>query len=193
MSDFSIFCAMGIEHITDLEGSDHILFITALCARYLVQDWKKLLVLVTAFTLGHSVTLALSTLDIIAVPTQVTEFLIAVTIIITALNNLNVHSFTFIKKFPLIYFYALFFGFIHGMGFSTLLKSMLGKDHSIVGQLLAFNLGLELGQLVIVAVLLAISFIFVRLLNSNRRDYVVFISGCTAAIALTMAMERWPF
>ncbi len=193
MSDFSIFCSMGIEHITDLEGSDHILFITALCVRYLVQDWKKLLILVTAFTIGHSVTLALSTLNILNLPTVYTEFLIAVTIIITALNNLWVSNFTFIKKYPVIYFYALFFGFIHGMGFSTLLKSMLGKDQSIVLQLFAFNLGLELGQLLIVALLLLISFIFVRLLNINRRDYVVFLSGCTCALALGMVIERWPF
>jgi hypothetical protein len=192
MSDFGIFFPTGIEHITDLNGIDHILFVTALCLRYLWTDWKKLLVLITAFTIGHSITLALSTLDIIRFSRNWTEFLIAVTILITALNNLTVKDFRFTAKLPLIYFFALIFGLIHGLGFSTLLKSMLGKDQTIVLQLLAFNLGLEVGQLIIVAIVLLISFIVVRLLRMNRREFLVFVSGGIAAMALQMAIERFP-
>jgi len=142
MNDFYLFFVTGIEHITDLNGVDHILFVAALCLRYLAKDWRKLLVLITAFTIGHSITLALSTLNFIHFSRNWTEFLIAVTIVITALNNLSVKSFEFKSKYPLIYVYALLFGLIHGMGFSTLLKSMLGRDQTIVVQLLAFNLGL---------------------------------------------------
>lgn len=192
MSDFGIFFPTGIEHITDLNGIDHILFVTALCLRYLWTDWKKLLVLITAFTIGHSITLALSTLDIIRFSRNWTEFLIAVTILITALNNLTVKDFRFTAKLPLIYFFALIFGLIHGLGFSTLLKSMLGKDQTIVLQLLAFNLGLEVGQLIIVAIVLLLSFIVVRLLRINRREFLVFVSGGIAAMALQMAIERFP-
>ncbi len=187
-----MFFPMGIQHITDLNGIDHILFITALCLRYLWTDWRKLLVLVTAFTIGHSVTLALSTLNIINISRNWTEFLIALTIIITAINNCFVKDFTFKTKYPAIYFYALFFGLIHGLGFSTLLKSMLGRDTSIITQLFAFNLGLEVGQLIIVSVILLFSFLLVRILQVNRREYVLFVSGGIAALALNMAIERFP-
>ena len=192
MSDFSIFFPMGIEHITDLNGIDHILFIAALCLRYLINDWKKLLLLVTAFTIGHSVTLALSTLNVIEIPRNWTEFFIAITILITALSNCFVKNFTFKSKYPVIYFFALFFGLIHGLGFSTLLKSMLGKDQSIVVQLLAFNLGLEVGQIIIVLGILIISFILINILRINRKYYLVFASGGIAALALEMAIQRLP-
>ena len=192
MSDFSIFFPMGIEHITDLNGIDHILFIAALCLRYLINDWKKLLLLVTAFTIGHSVTLALSTLNVIEIPRNWTEFFIAITILITALSNCFVKNFTFKSKYPVIYFFALFFGLIHGLGFSTLLKSMLGKDQSIVVQLLAFNLGLEVGQIIIVLCILIISFILINILRINRKYYLLFASGGIAALALEMAIQRLP-
>ncbi len=192
MSNFSIFFPMGIEHITDLNGLDHILFIAALCLRYMISDWKKLLILVTAFTIGHSITLALSTLNIITIPRSWTEFFIAVTILITAYNNCFVKDFTFKTKYPTIYFFALFFGLIHGLGFSTLLKSMLGKDQSIVVQLLAFNLGLEAGQLIIVACILIISFVLINFFRVNRKLYLLFVSGGIAALALEMAIERLP-
>jgi len=192
MSDFSIFFPMGIEHITDLNGLDHILFITALCMRYLISDWKKLLILVTAFTVGHSITLALSTLNIISLPQRWTEFFIALTIVITAFNNWFVKDFTFKTKYPAIYFFALFFGLLHGLGFSTLLKSMLGQDQNIVVQLLAFNLGLEVGQLIIVACILIITYLLIKVLNINRRSFLLFASGGIAALAIEMAVKRIP-
>ena len=192
MSDFSIFFPMGIEHITDLNGLDHILFITALCVRYLISDWKKLLILVTAFTVGHSITLALSTLNIISLPQRWTEFFIALTIVITAFNNWFVKDFTFKTRYPAIYFFALFFGLIHGLGFSTLLKSMLGQDQNIVVQLLAFNLGLEVGQLIIVACILIITYLLIKVLNINRRSFLLFASGGIAALAIEMAVKRIP-
>ena len=148
--------------------------------------------LVTAFTIGHSVTLALSTLNLINIPTRWSEFFIAITILITAINNLSVRNFQFNTKYPLIYFYALVFGLIHGLGFSTVLKSMLGKDQSIATQLLAFNLGLEAGQLVIVGVILLVSYVLITLLRVNRREYILFFSGGIAALSLQMAIERLP-
>jgi len=192
MGNFRMFFPMGVQHITDLNGLDHILFITALCLRYLWTDWRKLLVLVTAFTIGHSITLALSTLDIINVPQYITEFFIAVTIIITAINNCFVKDFAFKSKYPAIYFFALFFGLIHGLGFSEVLKNMFGKNESIVAQLLYFNLGLEVGQLVIVSVILVLSFLLVGLLKVNRREYLLFVSGGIAALAFQMAIDRLP-
>lgn len=192
MEQFLVYFQTGFEHIADLRGIDHILFVMALCIRYQFADWKKLLILITAFTIGHSITLALSVFNVVNYSIAWIEFLIPVTILITAISNVFVTKFTFRSRFPLIYFFALFFGLIHGLGFSNYLKSMMGKDESIIGQLLAFNLGLEAGQIAIVLVILLISFIFVQLLKWNRREFLLFISGGIFAIALQMALERLP-
>lgn len=192
MDQFIVYFETGFQHIADLKGIDHILFVIALCIRYQFSDWKKLLILITSFTIGHSITLALSVFNVVNYSVAWIEFLIPVTIVITALSNLFVTKFTFKSKFPLIYFFALFFGLIHGLGFSNYLKSMLGKDETIIGQLLAFNLGLEAGQIIIVLAILLISFIFVQLLKWNRREFLLFITGGVFAVALLMALERIP-
>jgi hypothetical protein len=192
MNDFSLYFNLGWKHIADLKGIDHILFVAALCLRYQFPDWKKLLILITAFTIGHSITLALSVVNLIRYSTAWIEFLIPVTIVITALTNLFVRKFTFKSRYPFIYFLALFFGLIHGLGFSSYLKSILGRDESIFLQLLAFNIGLEIGQLLIVLVVLVVSLIFVAFFKFNRREYLLFISGGILALALQMAIERYP-
>ncbi|MFN3301129.1 MAG: HupE/UreJ family protein [Sediminibacterium sp.] len=193
MNDFGLFFEMGYQHIADLKGIDHILFVLVLCIRYQFPDWKKLLWLITAFTIGHSITLALSVFNILNYSTCWIEFLIPVTILITAISNVFVKKFVYKAKFPLIYFFALFFGLIHGLGFSNYLKSLLSKGDNIVPELLAFNLGLEAGQLLIVLSILVISLIFVNLFKVNRREYILFITGGVFAIALQMALERIPF
>lgn len=190
MSQFGIYFELGREHILDLNGYDHILFVIALCAIYLLQDWKKVLILVTAFTLGHTITLALSTLEIIKVRTDIVEFLIPVTIFITAVGNLfRKQSALTPSKLNTNYFFALFFGLIHGLGFSNYLKSILGQENSIVTPLLAFNLGLELGQIIIVLVFMIVSFVFVNLFNVARRDWNLIVSSGVAAIAITLMIE----
>lgn len=193
MDQFLTYFKVGFGHIVSRDlGVDHILFIVALAIRYQFADWKKLLVLVTAFTIGHSITLALSVFNMVNYSIAWIEFLIPVTIVITALSNLFVKKFSFNTRFPLIYFFALFFGLIHGLGFSNYLKSMLGKDSSVVWELLAFNVGLEAGQLLIVLAMLIISFIFVNLFKCNRREFLLYISGGAFAVALLMALERVP-
>lgn len=193
MNDFRLYFEIGYKHISDLRGIDHILFVMALCLRYQFGDWRKIIILVTAFTIGHSITLALSVFNLVNYSYKWIEFLIPVTIVITAISNVFVKKFAFRSRFPIIYFFALFFGLVHGLGFSTYLKSLLGSDHSVVGQLLAFNLGLEVGQLLIVSIVLIISFIFVSILKCNRREYLLYLSGGIFAIALQMAIERIPF
>lgn len=190
MNDFQIYLHLGFKHIIDLRGSDHILFILALTARYIWSDWKQLLVLVTAFTLGHSITLALSVLQWVNLPVNLIELLIPITILITAFANFWVKSFDFKSKYPLIYFFALFFGLIHGLGFSNYLRSLLGKEETIVAPLLSFNIGLEFGQLLIVSVILIISFIFVFLLKLNRRRFIQVVSGISFLLAANMVWER---
>lgn len=190
MDQFGMYLELGFKHIADLKGIDHILFIAALCLRYQFEDWRKLIVLVTAFTIGHSITLALSVLNIVNYSVAWIEFLIPVTIAITAASNLFIKKFTFKSRFPAIYFFALFFGLIHGLGFSNYLKSLLGSDKSIVAQLLAFNIGLEAGQLLIVLAVLVISFIFVSLLKCGRREYLLCLGSAIFALSMQMAIER---
>ncbi len=193
MNDFGLYFAEGYQHIADWQGIDHILFVMALCLRYQFTDWRKILVLVTAFTIGHSLTLALSVFNLLSYSVKWIEFLIPVTILITAISNVFIRKFVFKSRFPLIYFFALCFGLVHGLGFSDYLKSMMGAHSNVVLQLLAFNLGLETGQLLIVTGVLLISFIFVAVLKCSRRDYLLFVSGGIFALALQMAIQRIPF
>ena len=191
MGDFGFYFKEGIYHITDWKGYDHILFVMALCLPYLLKDWKQILVMVTAFTIGHSITLALSVFNKILVSSVWIEFLIPVTICITALENLSRKN-TDKVHYRWRYISALLFGLIHGMGFSNYLKSMLGKDGNIVSQLFAFNVGLEAGQLFIVAIVVLLTFTAVQILNTNRREWTVFMSGGIFGLAFIMALERLP-
>ncbi|MEQ9423590.1 MAG: HupE/UreJ family protein [Cyclobacteriaceae bacterium] len=189
MSKFELYFQLGLEHILDVNGYDHILFIISLCSIYLLRDWRRILVLVTAFTIGHSITLALATLDVITIDTTLIEFLIPVTIVITAIANLFMQPGEAQGKLPVNYVFASFFGLIHGMGFSNYLKSLLGSSSSIIVELFAFNIGIEIGQLVIVLTFLVATFLFVTLLGVTRRDWNLIISSAIAGIALTMILE----
>ena len=193
MSEFGLYFGLGREHILDyINGYDHILFVLALCAVYLSRDWKRILILVTAFTIGHSITLALATLQIISIKTQLVEFLIPLTIFVTACSNLFRSEKSIDKQnIQINYFFALFFGLIHGMGFSNYLRALLGKSHDILSPLLAFNLGLELGQIIVVTIFLAISYILVDWLKVSRRDWKMVLSSAIAGIALILMKDRF--
>jgi hypothetical protein len=192
MSEFRLYFDLGKDHILDYKnGYDHILFVVALCALYIFRDWKRVLVLVTAFTIGHSITLALATLGIIEIRTDWVEFLIPLTIFITAFSNLfkneeNLGD----RTIQINYGYALLFGLIHGMGFSNYLRGILGREKSIISPLLAFNLGLEFGQIIIVVLFMSICFILVDLVGLNRRDWKMVISSAVAGIALILMKDR---
>jgi hypothetical protein len=190
MSQFGIYFQLGKEHILDYaNGYDHILFVLALCAIYLMRDWKKIIILVTAFTIGHSITLALSVFDVVKINADLIEFLIPVTIFITAMSNIIKRGPTYSETMvQLNYAYALFFGLIHGLGFSGYLKALLGKE-KIVSQLFAFNLGLELGQIIVVVLFLVISFIMVDIFGINRRDWKLVLSSGIAGISLILIKD----
>lgn len=190
-SEFLVYLRLGFEHISDLNGYDHILFIAALCAVYELREWKHLLWLVTAFTVGHSVTLALATLDVIRIDGGLVEFLIPVTIFLTALLNIAARRDPEGRRAEYAkYAMALGFGLIHGMGFSNYLRAILFEEESLFVPLLAFNVGLELGQLAILFVLLLLAHAVVRGAKLPRREWVVALSGAAAGIALTMMIDR---
>lgn len=192
MNEFVLYFGLGKDHILDyVNGYDHILFVLALCAVYIIGDWRKILILVTAFTIGHSITLALATLNLINVPTNSIEFLIPLTIFITAVANLFKKEGADSKaKIQINYVFALFFGLIHGLGFSNYLRALLGKQENIVSPLFAFNLGLEFGQIIVVAIFLAISFILIELVKVPRRDFRFVLSSAIAGIALVLMKDR---
>lgn len=212
MQEFGLYFETGWQHILDWRGYDHILFVTALCALYLLQDWKKVLVLVTAFTIGHSITLALSVLNYLHINRNLIEFLIPVTILVTAFSNIVRKPASPGRGIPgyssktgrlkmtyaasakggvqLNYFFALFFGLIHGLGFSNYLKSLLGTGTNIVQPLLAFNLGLECGQIVIVICVLLLAALVTSVFQVSRRNWSFFISAAIVGVALQMVIER---
>lgn len=191
MQDFGFYFALGWEHIISWDALDHLLFIAALAAIYLLKDWKQVLILVTAFTIGHSLTLALSVMDVFRFPANWVEFLIPCTIVITAISNLFQKKFT-PKSIRINYFLALFFGLIHGMGFANTIRFMLANDQSFGWGLFGFNVGLEVGQIVVVAALLLLTQVIVTLFKINRREWVIFLSAAVFSLSLKIALERLP-
>jgi len=187
-----MYLELGFYHIADFCGYDHILFIVALSAIFLLKDWKKVLILVTAFTFGHSITLALATLRIISYSSDWIEFLIPVTIFITAFADFFYKDKEFSKRMLRFkYFSALFFGLIHGLGFSNFLRALLGGEESIVLPLLAFNVGLEIGLIFIVGGFLLFASLLVAFLKVVRHDITLIAAGAAAGISLILMIERF--
>ncbi len=191
---FSLYFNLGMEHITDLNGYDHILFLMALAAVYTLKDWKKVLILVTAFTLGHSLTLALASLNMIKVAPDFIEFLIPLTILISAFIDFFQKSKVNDKKFHLYkYILAAFFGLIHGLGFSNYLRELLGSADNILQPLFAFNLGLEVGQIFIVISYLLFASILIRYAKVIKRELTLIVAGAALGISLILILERFPW
>jgi len=193
MSLFELYFKLGLQHIADFKGYDHILFILILCAVYSIKEWKRVLVLVTAFTIGHSLTLALATLDLIRVDGDLIEFLIPLTIFLTALANVISRQ----QKVSTLLHYlkysaALFFGLIHGLGFSNYLRSLLGSEKGLALPLFSFNVGIEIGQILIVSLIMILTLLVVDLLKYPRRELHILLSGAGLGVSLVLMFERFP-
>jgi hypothetical protein len=200
-SEFAVYFRLGIEHIADLRGYDHILFIAALTVAYSLLEWRRLLILVTTFTLGHSITLALATVGVVTVNTALIEFLIPATILVTSVFNIADSGAASVepdsanrarRHHIILCVLAGGFGLIHGLGFSTFLRVVLGGEESIVVPLFAFNVGLEIGQILIVAVLFGLGALLHRVARMARRDWLLIVSGAAGGIAITLLIERLP-
>jgi hypothetical protein len=200
-SEFLVYFRLGIEHIADIRGYDHILFIAALTVAYSLPEWRRLLILVTAFTLGHSITLALATTGVVRVNVALVEFLIPLTILVTSIFNIvdsRVASggpgaeMRARRHHVVLYALAGGFGLIHGMGFSSFLRAVLGGEESIVVPLFAFNVGLEIGQILIVSVLFVLGALLTKFAGMVRRDWLLIVSGAAGGIAITLMLERLP-
>jgi HupE / UreJ protein len=189
MNEFSLWLTMGLEHILDLDGYDHICYIVALSIMFSWKDWRGLLLQVTAFTLGHSLSLALSVLNVLQFPQPWIEILIPITILITCLNNLraNVRENSFFQKTN--FTMALSFGLIHGLGFSYLLKMMLGKNENVLFPLFSFNVGLEIGQLIIVSIVLLLTFLSTYFFKIEKKYWQTGISTIVACVAVFLLLK----
>jgi len=192
MNDFVFYFKIGWEHIINKSALDHIFFIAALAAIYMLKDWRQVLILVTAFTIGHAITLILSAKNVINVDSAVVEFLIPCTIVFTAISNLFLKTFT-PKSIRINYFLALFFGLIHGLAFAQTLKWILAEDQSFMVAWLSFSVGLELGQILVVLLILLLAQVFVGFLKLNRRYWTMIVSIVVFILALQMAIVRWPW
>jgi hypothetical protein len=194
-AEFLDFLKIGWDHIIDKKAYDHLLFIMVLCAVFTFSEWRKILVLVTAFTIGHSLTLALSALNFVDIPSVYIDVLIPFSILITAFSNIlrkqnnGLVSKAFESKVIVNYLIALSFGLIHGLGFANNFKFLMGEESSITKQLFAFNTGLELGQITVVLFLMGALWLLTKVFKLLHRDWTLFISGAGAGISTMMIID----
>ena len=191
MSEFWLYFEIGLKHVLDWNGYDHVLFLIALTVPYAFKDWKRVLILVSLFTLGHTLALLLSVYGIVQIQANLVEFLIPITILITAVF----HLFTAGKssKNESITFVAivtLFFGIIHGLGFSNYFKAILpGKTSDKLLPLLEFALGIEAAQIIVVLMVLIISYVVQTFFRFSKRDWALVLSGCIIGVVLPMILQ----
>jgi hypothetical protein len=193
MTTFQMYLQLGIEHITDMKGYDHILFLITLMAVYQIKHWKKILILITAFTIGHTTSLMVASFDLVSIPKKWIEFLIPVTILLTATGNILQQQVEFSKSLHIYkYLMALGFGLIHGLGFSSYLKSLILNEDSLAGPLFSFNLGIEAGQIMIVAGFLILGIIAMGMLKAKPREWNLVCSGAGLGVSIILIFERFP-
>jgi hypothetical protein len=192
MSDFWLYLKLGLTHVLDWQAYDHIVFLIVLVAAYNFSNWKRIFILVSLFTIGHTASLLLANYSVVTVSSKWIEFLIPVTILVAAVYNL----FTSGKinrsgKVGLFYVITVFFGLIHGLGFATYYKMITGGNDIL--PLFEFALGIEFAQLIIVAIVLISSFIFQSIFRFNKRDWVLVVSSIVIGVVIPMLQNNWPF
>ena len=191
MSEFMLYLEIGLRHVLDIRAYDHILFLTALVVPYSFKDWKKLLILVSVFTLGHTLALIMAVFDVIKINASLVEFLIPITILCTAIYNLfNAGKGSGKSGISMAVSITLFFGIIHGLGFSNYFNSILaGAPSDKLLPLLEFALGIEAAQLIVVLVVLILSYIVQTFFRFSKRDWALVLSAFTIGVVLPMLIE----
>ncbi len=180
----------GINHVLDINGYDHVLFLILLSIPYLFNNWKRVLLLVSLFTLGHTLSLVLAAYSIVSINGNLVEFLIPITILVAALYNvLNPKQALKNQKINVLLLSALCFGLIHGLGFAREFSILVdGSDNTLL-VLIAFALGIELSQVIIVFAVLFLSFLGQTLFRFNRRDWVMVISSIVIGLVIPIIIE----
>ena len=194
MNDFWFNVKYGLNHVLDINGYDHVLFLMVLAVPYVFKDWKRVLLLVSLFTLGHTLSLVLAAYNIVSVNGKLVEFLIPITIIVAAIYNVfTAGKDGKEKKMGLLLFSALFFGLIHGLGFAREFTMVFGDANNKVLALLEFALGIELAQVIIVFVILFLGFLFQTLFRFSRRDWIMVLSSVVIGLVLPILIENSVF
>ena len=188
MDIFKTWFMVGFDHILNVQALDHILFVLALVVIYKPNMIKQIIILITAFTIGHSITLILSALDIINYNQKVIEFAIPLTIVITSLNNILNRKKIITKAMGTNYIIALVFGLIHGLGFANYLKALLFQDNIIL-ELFSFNVGIEAAQLIVVFIFSIISFVGSNYIFNKRENWVFFVSSAIFGVSLMLTLN----
>ena len=192
MSEFMIYFQIGLKHVLNIHSYDHVLFLIALAVPFSFSDWKRILLLVTVFTLGHTTALFLSVFGIISVKVNVVELLIPITILITAFYNLFTAGKTSKNgSVNLVFIITLFFGIIHGLGFSNYFKTILGGSASSkLLPMAEFALGIEAAQVTVVIVVLILSYIVQTVFRFSKRDWGLVMSAFIIGVVLPMILEN---
>jgi len=191
MEQLKLFFELGLTHVLDINGYDHVLFLVVLAAPYLFSNWKKILFLVTVFTVGHSISLILSSYNMIAINSGLVEFIIPITIAVTALFNIfTAGKISHNTKIGLMFFATLFFGIIHGLGFSNYFKMIVGNTDYKFIPLFEFALGVEAAQIVVVIVVLLLGAVIQNILNVSKKDWVLVVSSITLGLIIPMLLTR---
>jgi len=189
MDDIKLFIEIGLFHVIDWKAYDHVLFLTVLTAFYNFKDWKKLIWLITFFTIGHTLSLALSAYHLIFVKMEIIEFLIPLTILVTAVYNLSVVRHP-PKSIRLTAFFAIIFGLIHGLGFSSYFNILVDDTDNKIMPLIEFAIGIEIAQLITVLIVIFISFMVLNVFKKTKRDWILVISSIVVGIVIPMLIER---
>jgi hypothetical protein len=191
MQEFLIYFNMGLKHVFDITAYDHVVFLIALLIPYTFKDWKRVILLVSLFTLGHTLALILSVFGIVSISVTVVEFFIPITILITALYHLFTAGKTAKKdSISFIMLVTLFFGLIHGLGFSNYFNTiMVGSGISKVVPLLEFALGIEAAQIIVVFAVLLFTYVLQTFFRFSKRDWALVLSGCIIGVILPMILQ----
>ena len=190
MDNFVFFFREGLFHVLDWNAYDHILFLIALVVVYDFRDWKKVLWLITLFTIGHTLSLILAAYGVVRVNSDLVEFLIPLSIFITALVNVILsRGNTKNTKTNINLIFALFFGLIHGLGFSTYFRMLIGSQESKLLPLLEFALGVEGAQIIIVLLILLFGFIFQNVFRFSKKEWILMISSIVIGVVLPILRD----
>lgn len=189
-SKFWMYFQLGLEHVLDWNAYDHVLFVAALVASFSVSQWKKVIGLVLMFTLGHTISLGLATYDILRLDEDWVEFLIPVSIIITAVYAL-MRAGKNQGKASILYIITLVFGLIHGFGFASYFLMIAASESSKILVLLEFSLGIETAHFIVVLSVWLLSFVFQNVLRFSKRDWIIFISSLIIGLAIPILQENW--